>query len=365
MKTNQKGFTLIELLVVIAIIAILAAILFPVFARAREKARQTTCTSNQRQIAASIQMYTQDHEESLPAADSVWSALKLDPSILVCPTAGKQIPNGYVYNNRWAGVSLGDIISPSDSLLTGDGIHAATQDTFLYRATSDSNILYTRSDLSKRHSIGYILSYADGHVLWSNNEPGDLLPPEKDNISFVIKPTSATATKNGLTSAYLGSAAATIDGSGGASFNAALVTNEQPIPSPWPTHRSDGSTDRVWLWNNNGDWWTYKYVDSLTYTLDRSYKIKGLHFWPCGWGSIKEIKVEVYDSGGKTWTTAKQNTKSVVTIVNTQGDAIPGEDCLFDKAVIGNTVRITPTLDENNGAHGIGEIRFLGITPSI
>ncbi len=47
MKSNQKGFTLIELLVVIAIIAILAAILFPVFARAREKARTTTCTSNQ------------------------------------------------------------------------------------------------------------------------------------------------------------------------------------------------------------------------------------------------------------------------------------------------------------------------------
>ncbi len=59
MKNSSKrgGFTLIELLVVIAIIAILAAILFPVFARAREKARQTTCTSNQRQIAASIAMY--------------------------------------------------------------------------------------------------------------------------------------------------------------------------------------------------------------------------------------------------------------------------------------------------------------------
>ena len=53
-EETGQGFTLIELLVVIAIIAILAAILFPVFARAREKARQTTCTSNQRQIAATI-----------------------------------------------------------------------------------------------------------------------------------------------------------------------------------------------------------------------------------------------------------------------------------------------------------------------
>ena len=58
----KKGFTLIELLVVIAIIAILAAILFPVFARAREKARQTTCANNQRQIAAAIHMYAQDHD---------------------------------------------------------------------------------------------------------------------------------------------------------------------------------------------------------------------------------------------------------------------------------------------------------------
>ncbi|HAH86615.1 MAG TPA: hypothetical protein DCL60_04515 [Armatimonadetes bacterium] len=57
---SRKGFTLIELLVVIAIIAILAAILFPVFAKAREKARQTTCSSNLKQISTAIQMYAQD-----------------------------------------------------------------------------------------------------------------------------------------------------------------------------------------------------------------------------------------------------------------------------------------------------------------
>jgi prepilin-type N-terminal cleavage/methylation domain-containing protein/prepilin-type processing-associated H-X9-DG protein len=66
MGHRQRGFTLIELLVVIAIIAILAAILFPVFAHAREKARQTTCTSNMKQIGISLMMYTQDYDETYP-----------------------------------------------------------------------------------------------------------------------------------------------------------------------------------------------------------------------------------------------------------------------------------------------------------
>jgi len=62
----RRGFTLIELLVVIAIIAILAAILFPVFARAREKARQTSCLSNVKQIALAAHMYAQDYDEKWP-----------------------------------------------------------------------------------------------------------------------------------------------------------------------------------------------------------------------------------------------------------------------------------------------------------
>jgi prepilin-type N-terminal cleavage/methylation domain-containing protein len=62
----RKGFTLIELLVVIAIIAILAAILFPVFARAREKARQASCLSNLKQLALGCLMYVQDYDETLP-----------------------------------------------------------------------------------------------------------------------------------------------------------------------------------------------------------------------------------------------------------------------------------------------------------
>src|SRR5437879_11671143 len=64
-RRERAGFTLIELLVVIAIIAILAAILFPVFAQAREKARQTSCLSNMKQLATGFMIYVQDYDESL------------------------------------------------------------------------------------------------------------------------------------------------------------------------------------------------------------------------------------------------------------------------------------------------------------
>jgi prepilin-type N-terminal cleavage/methylation domain-containing protein/prepilin-type processing-associated H-X9-DG protein len=69
---RRAGFTLIELLVVIAIIAILAAILFPVFAKAREKARQTSCLSNARQLGVGIAQYVQDYDEQLPPNRTYW-----------------------------------------------------------------------------------------------------------------------------------------------------------------------------------------------------------------------------------------------------------------------------------------------------
>jgi prepilin-type N-terminal cleavage/methylation domain-containing protein/prepilin-type processing-associated H-X9-DG protein len=69
-QQSRGGFTLIELLVVIAIIAILAAILFPVFAKAREKARQISCASNEKQIALGALQYTQDNDEMFPAGTS-------------------------------------------------------------------------------------------------------------------------------------------------------------------------------------------------------------------------------------------------------------------------------------------------------
>ena len=66
MRARDRGFTLIELLVVIAIIAILAAILFPVFAQARDKARAAACLSNMKQVALALAMYTSDNDETLP-----------------------------------------------------------------------------------------------------------------------------------------------------------------------------------------------------------------------------------------------------------------------------------------------------------
>ncbi|MBC8141688.1 MAG: prepilin-type N-terminal cleavage/methylation domain-containing protein, partial [Armatimonadetes bacterium] len=91
MKTTNRslrsGFTLIELLVVIAIIAILAAILFPVFAQAREKARQTSCLSNEKQIALGVMQYVQDYDESFPhlerrdPARASWSLFAWDLAV--------------------------------------------------------------------------------------------------------------------------------------------------------------------------------------------------------------------------------------------------------------------------------------------
>jgi len=69
---SRKGFTLIELLVVIAIIAILAAILFPVFAKVREKARQTSCLSNEKQLGLAFVQYAQDNNETMPADNEIY-----------------------------------------------------------------------------------------------------------------------------------------------------------------------------------------------------------------------------------------------------------------------------------------------------
>ena len=168
---RRRGFTLIELLVVIAIIAVLAAILFPVFSQAREKARQSTCTNNQRQILTALLIYAQDNDELLPSSANVWQSINLGKGVLQCPTKGLKTLNAYVYNNMWAGKALGDLpanITGTPTvlpMLTADGVHAATQpNPSAGLNASYDNIAYQQTDLDARHNGLYIIGYYDGHV---------------------------------------------------------------------------------------------------------------------------------------------------------------------------------------------------------
>jgi len=122
---SPAGFTLIELLVVIAIIAVLAAILFPVFANAREKGRRTSCLNNHRQMALSILTYAQDHDEQFPKNDASWTAL-LNMRQIVCPDRKDKTVSGYGMNAFLYGRPLGDVHKPSNVILTADAGMAST-----------------------------------------------------------------------------------------------------------------------------------------------------------------------------------------------------------------------------------------------
>jgi prepilin-type N-terminal cleavage/methylation domain-containing protein len=195
-KENKSAFTLIELLVVIAIIAILAAILFPVFARARENARRASCMSNLKQIGLGLMQYTQDYDEKLPyynRTDPVtghggW-AYNLQPyiksdQIFQCPSE----PNGptavgttgyadYTYNLflGWstAGIhSIAALTQPSLTVAIGDYATNTGQSWFTGVVGANcgsgctAGLATTYLEPGMRHLDGQTFAFTDGHSKW-------------------------------------------------------------------------------------------------------------------------------------------------------------------------------------------------------
>jgi prepilin-type N-terminal cleavage/methylation domain-containing protein/prepilin-type processing-associated H-X9-DG protein len=207
-KRHVKGFTLIELLVVIAIIAILAAILFPVFARARENARRTSCLSNMKQIGLGIMQYTQDYDENFPATrdDKDFYALgRIGPytksdQLLICPSATSGLIDvrsasntGYAKTNYYVtldgtdagatwglfgtdkSVSLASVTSPSETIAMTERMDqgSGATDWHLGRdeggagATPTSGNSQNASEwVTNRHLDGANYLFADGHTKW-------------------------------------------------------------------------------------------------------------------------------------------------------------------------------------------------------
>lgn len=194
-KQQIKGFTLIELLIVIAIIAILAAILFPVFAQVREKARQTSCASNLNQIGLAFAQYVQDNDETYPSVYSGQSnqisagQIKFWPyaiypyvksaGVYRCPNDAGTNACSYLANSFTNLQTLAAVDAPATTLLTTDGNNSGNSSNKLSTNTATGNGLNEDYSLwcqsyrlvdadsdkrTPRHTSRANFLYCDGHV---------------------------------------------------------------------------------------------------------------------------------------------------------------------------------------------------------
>jgi prepilin-type N-terminal cleavage/methylation domain-containing protein/prepilin-type processing-associated H-X9-DG protein len=202
-RRRATGFTLIELLVVIAIIAILASILFPVFSRARAKARQTSCLSNMKQLDLAEQMYSQDNDEQYTIATPTWTPGPSDmgvtwdqallpymknEEILICPdnksacaaSGHTERRRGYaqtryttLYNDgSWHAWNYDGLYpAPSSTVILaekgayGPG-HCADASIEEYMQAGASDFYKPTGNISPRHNNGNNFAFVDGHAKW-------------------------------------------------------------------------------------------------------------------------------------------------------------------------------------------------------
>jgi len=202
MLSKRKGFTLIELLVVIAIIAILAAILFPVFSKAREKAQQTSCLSNVKQLALASRMYIEDWDGYWPA-----TSLTFDPlhswtgcyqpyikswKICYCPSQGgrkeKQVSYAFNGEDGWMHALdwyLPPGTNPDYNLQPTNLVTVRQPVKTMLLCDTDAN--WGANGLggpqghmepgrpSSRHNGGANFGFVDGHAKWYKTE--GMIPP--------------------------------------------------------------------------------------------------------------------------------------------------------------------------------------------